>query len=98
MEKGHDELREALNILEAQLGTGTRQYDSENGTCSSRLKQTTTTRVLCSVSTKKVAQPQEHNIVDLDAEESVPERVARILTPGLTRLEPGQAHRLRLAN
>ena len=31
-EKGRDELREALGILEEQLGTGTRQYDSEDGT------------------------------------------------------------------
>ena len=32
VEKERDELREALNIFEEQLGTGTRQYDSEDGT------------------------------------------------------------------
>ena len=30
VEKERDELREAFDILEAQLGTGTRQYDSEH--------------------------------------------------------------------
>ena len=38
MEKERDELREALDILEAHLGTGTRQCDSEDGTCASRVK------------------------------------------------------------
>ena len=35
--------------------------------------------MLRSVSTKKTARPQEHEIVDLDVEESVAERVARFL-------------------
>ena len=43
VEKERDELREALNILEAHLGpvlgTGTRQYDSEDGTRASRVKK-----------------------------------------------------------
>ena len=79
MEKARDELREALDILEAQLGTGTRQYDSEDGTHPSRVKQSTVTRVLCSVSSKKGARSQDHGIVELDADESVAERVARLL-------------------
>ena len=33
VEKERGELREALDILEAHLGTGTRPYDSEDGTC-----------------------------------------------------------------
>ena len=43
VEKERDELREALNILEAQLGTGTRQYDSEDGIRPSRVKKMTAT-------------------------------------------------------
>ena len=35
-EKEHDELREALNIREEELGTGTRQYASEDGARSAR--------------------------------------------------------------
>ena len=79
-EKERDDLREALNILEEQLGTGTRQYDSEDGTRPSCVKKTMATRVLRSVSTKKSARPQEHEIVDLDVEESVAKRVAGLLT------------------
>ena len=37
--KERDELREALGILEAELGTGARQYDSEDGTRPSRVKK-----------------------------------------------------------
>ena len=37
VEKERGDLREALNIPEAHLGTGTRQYDSEDGTCASRV-------------------------------------------------------------
>ena len=32
VEKERDELREALDIIEAHLGTSTRQYASEDGT------------------------------------------------------------------
>ena len=41
VEKERGELREAFNILEAHghLGTGTRQYDSEDGTRASRVKK-----------------------------------------------------------
>ena len=39
VENERDELREALNILEANLGTGTRQYDSEDGTRASHEKK-----------------------------------------------------------
>ena len=39
VEKERDELRVALDILEAHLGTGTRQYDSEDGTRASRVKK-----------------------------------------------------------
>ena len=62
-------------ILEAQLGTGTRQYDSEDGTRPSRVKKTTVTRVLRSVSLKRGArlQEHEHNTVDIDADEGVAE-------------------------
>ena len=38
VEKERDELREALDILEAHLGTGTRPYDAEDGTRLSRVK------------------------------------------------------------
>ena len=80
VEKERGGLREALDILEARLGTGTRQYDSEDGTRPSRVKKTTVARVICSVSSKKGAPSQEHGIVELDAEESVAERMARLLT------------------
>ena len=43
------------------------------------VKKSTVTRVLRSVS-KKGAQSKEHEIVDLDVEESVSERVARLIT------------------
>ena len=72
VEKEHDELREALNILEAHLGTGTRQCDSEDGTRASRVEKSSMTWVLRSVS-KKGARPKEPELVDLDAEESVSE-------------------------
>ena len=68
VKREHDNLREALDSLEEQLRTG---YDSEDGTHPSRLKTTAVTRVLRSVSSKKKGpRPQEHHIVDLDAEES----------------------------
>ena len=79
MEKERDELREALTILEAHLGTGTRQYDSEDGTRPSRVKKSSVTRVLRSVS-RKGARSKEPEIVDLDEDESVSERVARLIT------------------
>ena len=44
VEKERGELREALEIIESHLGAGTRQYDSEDGTRSSRVKKTTVTR------------------------------------------------------
>ena len=52
-----------------------------DGTRQSRVKTTTVTRVRCSVSSKKGARSQEHehDIVDLDAEESVADRVDRLL-------------------
>ena len=78
MEKERDELREALDILEAHLGTGTRQYDSEDGTQSSRVKKITVARALRSVS-RKGARSKEPVIVDLDKEESVAERVAKLI-------------------
>ena len=76
MEKERDELREALDILEAHLGTGTRQYDSEDGTGTrpSCVKKTSMTRVLRSVSKK------EPEVVELDEEESVSGRMARLIT------------------
>ena len=78
--KERDELREALNVLEEQLGTETRQYDSEDGTRPSRVKITAVTRVLRSVSSKKKGpRPHKHDSVDLDAEESVAGRVTRLL-------------------
>ena len=71
-ERERDELREALDILEETFGSGTRPYDSEDGTRPSRVKKTTATRVLRSVSVKKTTQPQEqHEVVDLDPEETV---------------------------
>ena len=78
MERERDELREALDILEAHLGTGTRPYDSEDGTRSSRVEKNTVTRALRSVS-RKGARSKEPEIVDLDKEESVSERVARLI-------------------
>ena len=87
VEKERDELREALDLLEAHLGTGarTRQYDSEDGrgirTRASRVEKSAVTRVpvLRSVS-KKGARSKEAEIVDLDAEESVFEQVVRLIT------------------
>ena len=39
MEKGRGDLREALDIAEAHLGTGTRPCDFEDGTRPSRAKK-----------------------------------------------------------
>ena len=78
VKKERGELREALVILEEQLGTGT-QYNPEDGTRPSRAKKPTAARVLRSVARKKTAPPQEHGIVDLDAEGGVAERVVRLL-------------------
>ena len=58
VEQERDELREALDILEAHLGTSTRQYDSEDA---SRVKKTTVARTLRSVSRKKGARPGTRN-------------------------------------
>ena len=52
VERERVELREALDILEDRLGTGTRPYDSEDGTRSSRVKKSAVTRALLSVSRK----------------------------------------------
>ena len=54
VERERVELREALDILEDHLhvGTGTRPYDSEDGTRSSRVKKSAVTRALLSVSRK----------------------------------------------
>ena len=79
VEQERDELREALDVLEAHLGTGTRQYDSEDGTRSSCVKKTTVARAIRSVSRKKGARPQEPEIVDLDRELSVAKPVARMI-------------------
>ena len=79
VEKERDELRAALDILEDHLGTGTRPYDSEDGTRPSRVKKSSVSRALRSVS-KKGARSKEPEIVDLDREESVSERVARLIT------------------
>ena len=80
-ENERDELREALNILEAHLGIGTRPYDSEDGTRPSRVKKSSMARVLRSVSKKGARQKQPAEVVDLDEEdESVSERVARLIT------------------
>ena len=79
MEQERDELREALDILEAHLGTRTSQYDSEDGTQSSRVKKSTVARALRSVSRKTEPRPQEPEIVDLSREQSVAERVARMI-------------------
>ena len=49
-EKGRGELRGGLDRLEAYLGTGTRPNDSEDGTRPSRVKKSSVTRVLRSVS------------------------------------------------
>ena len=79
-DRERDELREALGIREEQFGSGTRPYDSEDGARSSPVKKTAVARVLCSVSTKKTTQAQEqHDVVDLDAEETIAERVAKLL-------------------
>ena len=79
VEKERGELREALDLLEAHLGTGMRQYGAEGGTRASHVKKSTMTRVLCSVS-KKGVRSKEPEIVDLDAEESASQRVARLIT------------------
>ena len=73
--KGNGELREALDLFEAHLGTRTRHCDSEGGTHASCVNKVTVTRVLRSIS-KKEACSKEPEIVDLDGEESVSERVA----------------------
>ena len=73
------ELREALDILEAHLSAGTPPYDSEDGTRPSRVITLLVTWVLRSVS-KKGARSKEPNIVDVEEEESVSERVARLIT------------------
>ena len=80
VEKERGELGQAIDIFEAQLDTGTRQYDSEDGTRASRVKTTAMARVLRSVSsTTKGPRPKEHEIVGLEVEESVAERVARLI-------------------
>ena len=58
-EKALDELRGALDILEEQLGTGMRQYDSDDGTWPSHVKKVTATQchVLRSVPTTKTTWP-----------------------------------------
>ena len=81
MEKERDELRAALDISEDHLGTGTRPYDSEDGTRPSRVKKSSVTRTLRSVS-RKGARSKEPEIEDLDKEESVAERVARLEARG----------------
>ena len=78
MEKERGELREALDLIESHLGARTRQYDSEDGTRPSRVKKPTVTRTLRSVSGKG-ARSKEPEIVDLDKEGSVSERVARLI-------------------
>ena len=79
-ERERDELREALEIMEGQFGSGTRPYDSEDGTRSSRVKKTAVARVLRSVAVTKTTQPQEqHKVVNLDVAETVAERVAKLL-------------------
>ena len=79
MERERDELREALDLSEAHLGTGTRQYDSEDGTRPLRVKTSSVTRAIRSVS-RTGARSKEPEIVDLGTEESVAERVARLIT------------------
>ena len=66
-----------------------RPYDSEDGTRSSRVKKTAVTWVLRSGSTNKTTDVQEqHRVVDLDAEENVADRVAKlhVLQAGPRRL------------
>ena len=84
MEKEHDELSEALDLFKAHLGTGMRQYDSEDGTWSSRVKKTTVARALRSVS-RKGARSKEPEIVNLDEQESVAERVAKLIAVQMGR-------------
>ena len=76
VEKERGELRRALD--EDHLWTGTRPYDSEDGTRASRVKTSSMKRALRSV-LKKGARSKEPEIVDLDEEESVSERVARLI-------------------
>ena len=78
VEEERDELREALDMIESHLGTCARQYDSEDGTRPSRVKKTKVTRALRSVS-RKGARTKEPEIVDLGDDESVSERVARLI-------------------
>ena len=78
VEKDRDELREALETLEEHLGTGTRPYDSQDGTRSSRVKKSAMSRALRSVS-RKGARSKEPEIVDLDKEKSISERVVRLI-------------------
>ena len=95
VEKERNELREDFNILEEKLGTGTWQYDSEDGTQTLRLETTASTRVLRSVSSEKTGAGQkEHEIVDLDVEGNVAKRVDSLLAQQAgARVAP----RLRLA-
>ena len=80
-ENERDELKEALNILEAHLGVGMRPYDSEDGTRPSRVTTSSMARVLRSVSKKGARQTEPAEVVDLDEEdESVSERAARLIT------------------
>ena len=72
VEKRRFELREALDILETHLGTGTRPCGSEDGTRPSRVKKSVMARALRSVS-RKGARSKEPEVVDLDKEESAAE-------------------------
>ena len=78
MEKERDALTRTLDILEDHLGTGMRPYDSEDGTRASRVKTSSMNSALRYVS-KKGARSKEPEIVDLDDEGSVSERVARLI-------------------
>jgi len=76
VERERDELREALEILEDKFGSGTRPYDSEDGDMPSRERNSNTGASLC-VCGGNDTQPQEHHeVVHLDAEETLAERVA----------------------
>ena len=68
------------NLLQAHLCLGDLLTGVIEGTRTSRVKTTAATKVLRSVSSKKKGtRPKEHEVVDLDAEESVAEQVARLL-------------------
>ena len=75
--KKHGELRAALGIVEAQLGTPTQQCGSVDGTRPSRVKKSTAAGAVRSVSSDNEARSPDHDIAKLDSEESVAERVAR---------------------